>query len=230
MVLGKAAALTFDDRVSVDPKAFNPEVAPFPLADYIGGAIPECPIITYIGKVNYYWQSKGLGELMAAVKDIKADFRLLFVANGKGLNEFKSLVKENNLENKVIFIDFVPPWQVPSLIKLSTCVVMPEREFPIPDHMPILPNEVTAVGKCLVISRELIEKKCYGDLIDGENVLVVDPKNIAQFKTVIEKIIQDSEKARRIGEQAYQHSLKSESFDEYVDFTVKCYESLLNNR
>ena len=177
----KESVLDFDDRVSVDTNAFNPEAAPFQLSDYIDDNIPECPIITYIGKINYYWQTKGLYELIEAVKNIKADYRLLFVANGKGLYEFKNLVKENNLENKSIFIDFVPPWKVPSIINLSTCVVIPEREFPIPNHMPILPREVMAVGKCPIISRELFDKKYYGNLIDGENALVVDPKNLAQF-------------------------------------------------
>jgi glycosyltransferase involved in cell wall biosynthesis len=225
----KESALVFDDRVSVDTKAFNPGVASFPLSDYIKDEILECPIITYIGKINYYWQTKGLYELIEAVKNIKADYRLLFVANGKGLNEFKKLVKENNLENKSIFIDFVPPWKVPSIIKLSTCVVLPEREFQVPNHMPILPREVMAVGKCLIISRELYNKKCYGNLIDGENVLVVDPKNSGQFSAMMKGIIQEPEKALRIGEMAYQHSIQFENFNEYVNFTIECYRSLLKD-
>lgn len=223
----KESVLDFDDRVSVDINAFNPEVAPFPLSDYIKDDIPECPIITYIGKINYYWQTKGLYELVEAVKNIKTDFRLLFVADGKGLIEFKNLIKENNLENKSIFIDFVPPWKVPSIIKLSTFVVIPEREFPIQNHMPILPREVMAVGKCLIISRELYNKKCYGNLIDGESVLVVDPKNLGQFTAIMKGIIQDPETALRIGEKAYQYSIQFEKFYEYVDLTIDCYKSLL---
>ncbi len=225
----KESVLDFDNRVSVDTNAFNPEVAPFPLSDYIDDDIPECPIITYIGKINYYWQTKGLYELIKAVKTIKSDFRLLFVANGKGLLEFKNLIREKNLENKSIFIDFIPPWKVPSVIKLSNCVVIPEREFPIQNHMPILPREVMAVGKCLIISREIYNKKCYGNLIDGENVLVVDPKNSGQFSTIMKGIIQNPEKALRIGEKAYQHSIQFENFDEYVNFNIECYRSLLNN-
>jgi len=36
----KESVLSFDDRVSVDINAFNPEVAPFPLSDFIEGKIP----------------------------------------------------------------------------------------------------------------------------------------------------------------------------------------------
>ncbi len=223
----KESVLDFNDHASVDTNAFKSEVATFPLSDYIDNDIPECPIITYIGKINYYWQTKGLYELIEAVKNIKTDFRLLFIANGKGLIEFKNLIKENNLEDKSIFIDFIPPWKVPSVIKLSTCVVIPEREFPIPNHMPILPREVMAVGKCLIISRELYNKKCYGNLIDGENVLVVDPKKLGQFSAIMKGIIQYPEKALRIGETAYQHSIQFENFNEYVNSTIECYRSLI---
>lgn len=224
----KESALAYDDHVSVDTKAFNPEIVPFPLSDFTGIEIPDCPIITYIGKINYYWQTKGLFELVQAVKNIKVDFRLLFVSNGKGLNEFKKLVKESGLENKSIFLDFVPPWKVPSIIKLSTCVLLPEREFPIQGHMPILPKEVMAVGKCLIMSNELFNKKCYGNLIDGENVLLIDPKNIKQFEAVIEKVIQHPDQAVRIGQNAYKMSLQMENFDEYVSHNVDLYTSLID--
>jgi len=50
---------------------------------------------------------------------------------------------------------------------------LPEREFPIQYHVPILPKEVMAVGKCLILSKELYNIQCYGNLIDGENVFLV---------------------------------------------------------
>ena len=219
--------IAFDEKVSVDTKAFKPEVTPFPLSDYIERKIPECPIITYIGKINYYWKTKGLYELIEAVKEIKGDFLLLFVANGKGLPEFQNLIKEKDLEKHSIFLGFVPPWKIPSIIKLSTCVVLPEREFPIQHHTPILPREVMAVGKCLILSKELYSKQCYGDLIDGENVLLIDPKNIKQFRAVIEDIIKHPDSASRIGQNAYNFSKKTENFDEYIKFTIGLYSSLI---
>ncbi|GAI01929.1 unnamed protein product, partial [marine sediment metagenome] len=189
--------------------------------------IPKYPIITYIGKINYYWKTKGLYELIEAVKGIKRDFLLLFVANGKGLPEFKKLIRKNNLEKHSIFIDFVPPWIIPSIIKLSTCVVVPEREFPIQYHMPILPREVMAVGRCLILSKELYNKRCYSNLIDGENVLIIDPKNIKQFRTIIEDIIRHPDIASRIGQNAYKFSRQIENFNEYIDSTIELHASLL---
>ncbi|MHC2994682.1 MAG: glycosyltransferase [Candidatus Atribacteria bacterium] len=218
--------IAFDEKVSVDTKAFNPKVSPFPLSDYIERKILNCPIITYIGKINYYWKTKGLYELIEAVKRIKRDFLLLFVANGKGLLEFKNLIRKNNLEKHSIFIDFVPPWRIPSIIKLSTCVVVPEKEFPIQYHTPIIPREVMAVGKCLILSKELYNKGCYGNLTDGENVLLIDPKNIKQFRMIIEDIIRHPDIASGIGQNAYKFSRQIENFNEYIDSTVELYASL----
>ncbi len=220
--------IAFDEKVSVDIKAFNPEVSPFLLSDYTEREIPECPIITYIGKINYYWKTKGLYEFVEAVKGIKNDFLLLFVANGKGLPEFQNLIREEDLEKNSIFLGFVPPWRIPSIIKLSTCVVVPEREFPIQNHMPILPREVMAVGKCLILSGELYRKRCYGNLIDGENVLLVDPKDIKEFRRIIKKVISQPDTASRIGQDAYRHARKAENFNEYIDFTIDLYTSLTN--
>lgn len=220
--------IAFDEKVSVDTKAFNPEVSPFPLSDYIGRKIPECPVITYIGKINYYWKTKGLFELVESVKDIKDDFLLLFVANGKGLKEFQNLIEEKNLSKNSIFLDFVPPWEIPSIIKLSTCVVVPEREFPVQYHAtPIIPREVMAVGKCLILSKELYNKQCYGDLTDGEDVLLIDPKNIKQFRTVIEYVIRHPEAAIQIGQNAYTISKQIENFDEYINQIIDLYTSLI---
>ena len=218
--------IAFDEKVSIDTKAFNPEVSPFPLSDYIGRKMPECPMITYIGKINYYWKTKGLSELIEAAKEINDDFLLLFVANGKGLPEFQNLVREKNLEKHSIFLGFVPPWKIPSIIKLSTCVVVPEREFPIQYHTPILPREVMSVGKCLLLSRELYNKGCCMDLVDGESVLLIDPKDIKQFRGTIKKVIKDPSATRKIGREARKRSEKTEIFDEYIDYTIDLYTSL----
>ncbi len=219
--------IVFDEKVSVDTGAFHPGVSPFPLAEYTNREIPVCPIITFIGKINYYWQTKGLGELIEAVEGIRDDFLLLFVANGNGLQEFQGLIKEKGLEERSIFIGFVPPWKIPSIIKLSTCVVVTERDFPIKYHAPIIPREVMAVGKCLILSEELGKKGCYGNLVDGENVLLVDPKNIKQFRTIIQDVVKNPDKALRIGQNAYEHSKKIEHFEEYIDYTIGLYESLI---
>jgi glycosyltransferase involved in cell wall biosynthesis len=220
--------ISIDDRVIVDTKAFNPGVKPFPLSESTDSKITGCPIITYIGKINYYWESKGLIELVEAAKDIKEDFLLLFFSNGKGLKEFKMFLEEHGLTGKSVFLNFLPPWKIPSVIRLSTCVVLPERDFPVKYHVPILPKEVMAMGKCLILGKEIAYNKYYGNLIDRENVLLVDPKNIPSFRNVIEFIIRNPEEVAEIGRKAYEASKAVDDFNEFIDYTLEQYTSLID--
>jgi glycosyltransferase involved in cell wall biosynthesis len=215
--------------VIVDTCAFNPQIDPFPLTEFTGIKLSGCPIITYIGKINYYWQSKGLLELIEAAKDINEDFLLLFVANGKGLDDFKRLLKIKGLSEKSLFLNFFPPWEIPSIIKLSTCVVIPEREFPIQYHVPILPKEVMAVGRCMILGREIAFNQFYGDLIDKENVLLINPKDIPNFKATIEFVVCNPLEVEKIGIKAYETSIKTDNLNEFVKFTLEQYDSLLHN-
>jgi glycosyltransferase involved in cell wall biosynthesis len=104
---------------------------------------------------------------------------------------------------------------------------VPERDFPIQYHIPILPLEVMAVGKCLILSKELNNKQYYGNLIDQENVFLVDPKNITQFHIAIEQIVKNPDIAFRVGKLGYENSRKIENFDEFMVDTIKLYSDLV---
>ncbi len=89
-------------NIPVDLKAFNPEVTPLDLTTKINNKNyhSDTPVIAYIGKITYHYETKGLCELLEACSKIKQDFLLLFVSNGKKISEFKKLVKEFNLTKK----------------------------------------------------------------------------------------------------------------------------------
>ena len=186
--------LTTAPKVSVDLEFFNPTVKPFDLTKLTDQDIEDIPIITFIGKIPYHWQSKGIGDLVKALKGIKKDFRLLLIANGTGLEEFKELIKKYNLEDKTIIKGFLPPWNIPSIIKRSTCVVVPEREFQVKGHTSNIPLETKAEGRNLIISKELYQNKEYDGLISNEGTQVIDPKDTNQFRKAIKKAINDLDK------------------------------------
>jgi glycosyltransferase involved in cell wall biosynthesis len=137
-------------------------------------------------------------------------------------------LEEQGLSGKSVFLNFLPPWKIPSVIKLSTCVVLPERDFPVKYHVPILPKEVMAVGKCLIMGEEIAHNQYYGNLVDRENVLLVDPKNIPGFRNIIEFVIRNPEEVAEIGRKAYETSKAVDNFNEFIDYTLEQYTSMID--
>lgn len=211
-------------NVSVDTGAFHPDVTPLDLSAYKTN-IDHVPIITYIGKIGI---TKGMYELVEAASHITDMYVLLFVTKGIGLDDFKKHVVSLGLMDKCIFMDFVPPWKIPAIIKRSTCVVVAERDFPITQHSPILPREVMAVGKCLIISNEIYCKKLNPFWEAGKSVIVIDPHDIKQFQGALISMISNPELVNDIGRHGLYASQKLETFDKYVDDMITLYREILD--
>ena len=216
------------ENIPVDMGAFNPKVKPYDLATKITNKKyhPDTPIIAYIGKITYHYATKGLCELLEACSKIKQDFLLLFVSNGKKISEFKKLVKKSNLTEKTAFMDFVPPWQMPSILKACTCIVSLEKETSptLSYSVSAIPAEAMATGKCVLMSTKMHKKEQYKEFIDGEEVLVVNPSNVNRIKAILENIIKNPTIADTIGENANRAIRKKDQFNNYVDKIVKLYK------
>jgi len=202
--------------VSVDTEAFNPSAK-----KAILDAPEDVPVVCCIGKVS---RGKGIPQLLAAASRVKGDFRLLFVSSdSQGLRQ---LTLHCGLKRKLLFKMFVPPWSMPGIIRASRAVVMPEHDFPVPGHSPILPREVLACGTCLVISAELRGKVAEGALSDGENALVAEPARTAELASRLSIAVQDEDAARRIGALGRRLSARIEDFEGYVSANERLHREL----
>ncbi|CAD6492410.1 MAG: Glycosyl transferases group 1 [Candidatus Argoarchaeum ethanivorans] len=212
-------------KVSVDSNVFHPNVKPFDSSTFEKGNLTGCSIITYIGKVGV---TKGVFELTEALSKIHRDFILLFVCGGKMVNKLKEDVKAKKLDHKTVFLDFVPPWQIPHIMKASTCIVLPERDFPVTAHTPILPREAMCAGRCTILSEELYGKRRYSELENGVHTIVVNPKDIDELKRKLEKVIIDPDYANEIGKNARKLAEKYEDFDTYISSMEDLYRNVIN--
>lgn len=219
-------------KVTVDSQTFRPNVTPIDLSSYAPNQkySSDVPIVTYIGKITYHFETKGLCELLEACSKINKDYLLLVVANGKKLNEFKKLVKNANLMEKTIFLNFVPPWQIPSILQVSTCIVALEKiNSPILKyHTPTLPAEALAIGKCVLMSEALHEKNPYNKLENEKEILTVDPNNTKQIREILERLIKNPEIANNIGLGGYKTFSKFNQFNKYIEKTIELYKSTLD--
>lgn len=219
--------LFFGLSSGVDGKYFNPQVQAMNLGKYGLKIDAGLPIITYIGKIGRF---KGIYELIEAASQIREDFLLLFVAGGAAEREFKEHIEKfPALKGKYHFLGFIPPWEIPSVLKRSRCLVHLERDFPIEFHSPIQPMEALAVGICLLVSGEMYEKcKNWEGIEQGKNILTVNPKNIKELKNSLEKVIKDKNLAENIGREG-QKIFKPEIFSNSISATIELYKSLVKN-
>lgn len=220
------------NHLSIDTQVFNPHVKPFDLSESIEKKkqTDDVPIIGFFGKITYHFETKGLVELLHATSQIDEDFLLLFVANGNKLDEFKQLVNKENLLKKSIFLNFVPPWQMPSLLKSCTCVVSLEKKTsPVMSHnISNVPAEAIATGTCVLISNLLHRKEPYKHLENKKEILVVDPEDIEDIKRKLYKIIRYPKLADEIGFNAYVKFKKYNDFESYLKKTIELYQLLKN--
>jgi glycosyltransferase involved in cell wall biosynthesis len=218
-------------QVYVDTNAFNPQVAPYDLKQQITkqNYNPRTPVIGYIGKITYHFETKGLPELLKACSKINEEFLLLFVANGNKMGEFKALIEKERLTKKTLFMPFLPPWQIPSILKSCTCIVTLENSTsPVLNyHSPVVPTEAIATGRCTLLSPEVHEKAPYAQFENGKEMLTVDSKDTTAMKESLESIIKNHVVAKNIGSTAYLTFIENHQKQAYLSDIVRIYKSLL---
>lgn len=207
---------------AVDLRSFNPTGSKFDLAKYRHDYDSNLPVITFIGKVSLF---KGIDYLLEAVKNIKEDYYLMLVVQGD-VEFLKKKLDSYNLSERAIIVDYLPPWRVPEIYRVSTVVVSPEIDFPVVGHNPIVPREVMASGICPMLSTELAEKGIYKRIENNVSGIVFNPKDIGQFTEKLRFIINNVDHAKEIGYRARLLSESFETYDEFIDDTIQVYQKL----
>lgn len=214
------SAIHLNRLLSVDTSAFSPEVAPIGLREMLGPTFNGEPVITYAGKIG---TTKGVFDLIEAFSQVRTEARLLFICGGPGTGRLREAIANRGLTNRVAIHGFVPPWKMPALLKASACIVVPERDFPVVHHTPILPREVLATGGCLILSTEIFGKLRALGIEKDKHALVVDPKNIPEFSAALETAISCNTVRRQFGAEARALSLSIERFDGYIEDMMELY-------
>ena len=213
------------NKWGVDISAFNPKAKPIDIVDKSSGYDKKKPTICYIGKAE---RDKGVFDLIDALGEIKnTDFNLLLVtsSNKEKLNE---RLRYRKLDKVTTYLDYVPPWIIPRVIKSATCVVAAEHDFPVPIHNPVLPREVMATGTCLAISTDLCKKMPYSMLTD-EQAMIFDPRDKHSFVKILSSAMNDSKNTKRLGVAGRKFSENYEKFDEFVNENIRIYKEMIDN-
>lgn len=212
--------------VAVDSEYFNPKIKP---ADLLELGVParslKKPVLLYLGKFS---TRKGLAELVQVAAEVKDDFLLLFVTGGGGLKEFEERVASiRSLKNKYCFLNFLPPWKIPGLLRASDCLIHLENNFPVKPHSSHQPLEAMACGTPVLMSEDIC--RSYPNLKKNEHALVADPNNHNDLKSAFLKIVKNTGQIKRIGQKGHQEIFGKKEFEKSVASRLSLYRKLLKS-
>lgn len=177
----------------------------------------EFPTIGVFGKVG---ESKGTYDLLSAFEQLSREghkYNILWIPAGVQEvleNFFSRLEKLRLVQDNVVVLPPVVPWQIPNFLARCDIACVLEREFPVEFHGPRLPREILASGTALVLSREIADKQSFAEnLVHGKNCLIVeDPRNVASITNAIGMLISDRNLTRYISKHGKYLSEAVEGF------------------
>lgn len=184
-------------------------------------ARPFDPRLTSIGVYGKIGGSKGTFDLIASLGALAReglDFNLLAMVGGAQAGILAPALREAGLGERAYLLPMLPNWKVPAFLSTCAAVCFLERDFPVAIHGPIIPREVFACGRCLVLSGEIAFKQRYRDrLSPGENVLIVqDPKDHAELSAVLRSVLESPDRAALIGARGAELSHSIEDYGAYI--------------
>ncbi len=109
----------------------------------------EEQLILYVGKLNYYLRLKALDSLLLGLR-LRDSWKLLIIGGGKGQEAFETAVKVNGLENRVRFMNFLPPEKIPGIISTARLVWAVERQGGVADFSNAVWETISCGRTCLV--------------------------------------------------------------------------------
>jgi len=212
------------------PPAFAPKGEPFAFGAYgLQNPPAGIPIITYMGKAG---KNKGIAELFSALRNISADFRLLFISKGEQMETVETFLAENpSFAERVLRPGFLPPWEIPSVLRSSTLLTHLEHLFPIPIHSPVQPYEAVACGTPLLLSGEIFAKIRRRFPKTASRFSVVDdPADIPALQAALEKSLVEPERMREDAAAIREEFTQSAQWDRFVDDYVQAFARVAKKR
>jgi len=179
----------------------------------------ESPVIGAIGRM--VWQ-KGFEFLIRAIPEViqaVPDAKFLFVGDGPLANELRAFSREHGVRDKIIFTGFRN--DINEILAAIDLLAVPS----LLEGFPMVTLEAMAMAKPIIATRidGVIEQ-----ISDGENGLLVPPKDHEALTESILKLIQDKELSERLGRLARKKVEQEFSVEKMVAETEKVYLSLLS--
>lgn len=177
----------------------------------------------FLGRMAH---QKGTIYAIQAINYLKdTDFVLKITGEISASEEDQAIwnyIKENGLEQKVIFTGFKRGKELEELISRATCIVCPAIWY---ENMPNTVIEAYAYGKPVVASRigslaEIVE--------DGETGMLFEPKNAKELAEKLRRFADNPDLNIALGKKARMICEESYSEKKHMDMVLQCLDGKRN--
>lgn len=150
-------------------------------------------VILYVGRLGYEKSVDFLIDCQASFVKNSPNCKLLIVGDGPDLHKFEEQVEKLNLKKNVIFTGKVPWEEVP--LYYHACDMFATASKTETQGLTVI--EAMASGKTVVC----IDDESFSNVVvDGLDGYIF--KNKKDYKKIVEDLLMDSEKCKKLGRQA----------------------------
>lgn len=168
-------------------------------------------VAIYVGIMH---QARNLGILIEAFARVRHEnnkVKLLMVGDGSDRKNLEELASRLGIREHVIFTGQVSQSEIPEFIASADAglsPVPPLSFFKV--SSPIKTLEYMAMGKPVVANEEIVEHK---EVMKQSGGGVLVPFNKEAFAYAIAELLNDSEKAEKMGKRGYEWVVKNRSYE-----------------
>jgi len=221
VVLSQSNAKTLQEYGIEKERIF---VIPIPLSEEIDAPAIEKNSILYVGLIQPrkgpHIVLEAMPQILTQIPDAKLYVIGEIIANKEYEGKIASLVDTSELQGHIFMLGKRPYHEVRDFIQKATVMVIPEQWETIP------PNTLTegmVFGKAIVASRIGGMLDC---IADGENGLLAETHDPADFANKIISILEDQDLRQRLSRGARETALELFSEEKVYQKLLDLYQSL----
>lgn len=176
--------------------------------DSLRSSFSDRNLILFAGQII---RGKGVDLLIEALAKMEESFECVILGHGNHQAKCEALVKKLGLEDRVSFPGFIPQEQLKEYYKEATAVAIPS----------VWPEPIATIG--LEVSRYALPMVAFDAggipdyLRDGQNGYLIAWADTQGYADALDKLLKDKEKARAMGEKAYEIVSQEYDFHHYLD-------------
>lgn len=191
-----------DERIrvvhpAVDPSEFVPRDKPADLVEKYG--LGSCPVILSISRLSVMKGQDVVIKALALLRAEGREARYVIVGRGPDKAYFEELARDEGVDDRVIFADYVAACRLIDFYNLCDIFVMLSRQMDNPLHLEGFGIVFLEAGAC---AKPVIGGNSGGipdAVLDGQTGLLADPNSPEDCARALRKLLDDPAWAAELG-------------------------------